>query len=81
MDLDAKLPNNLWESLAKQSIAAIDSSQNTLSAAFDPSASSRGLCHNKKSERVQVPVVDDEIQTHSLDLHYTQIPIGKGQNK
>ncbi len=24
---------------------------------------------------------DDEIQTHSLDLHYTQIPIGKGQNK
>ena len=26
-------------------------------------------------------VVDDEIQTHSLDSHYTQIPIGKGQNK
>jgi hypothetical protein len=29
----------------------------------------------------QVSVVDDEIQTHSLDSHYTQIPIGKGQNK
>ena len=29
----------------------------------------------------RVSVVDDEIQTHSLDSHYTQIPIGKGQNK
>jgi hypothetical protein len=28
-----------------------------------------------------VSVVDDEIQTHSLDSQYTQIPIGKGQNK
>jgi hypothetical protein len=48
MDLDAKLPNHLWEFLAEQSIAAINSSQNTLSAALDPSASSQGLCQDKK---------------------------------
>ncbi len=29
----------------------------------------------------RVAVVDDEIQTFSFDSHYTQIPIGMGQNK
>jgi hypothetical protein len=38
------------ESLVEQPIAATDSSQNTLPAALDPSASFYGLCHGKKSE-------------------------------
>ena len=66
------LPNNL--SQIKQTLpGALDLSENS------SSSQSRGLCNDKKSEQVTylVSVVDDEIQTHSLDLHYTQIPIGK----
>jgi hypothetical protein len=84
MDLDAELPNNF--SPKKTRVAYSEPQQDTeLPSKVTDSTNTQtcGLCHNKKSGQVtfQVTVVDDEIQTHSLDLHYTQIPIGKGKNK